>query len=89
MKERDLDLYGKCPVCKTDWDGGSILETFLEQKARGHWGNLTNDQIEANMKEFYSPPYRWSKVIGIEKDKDIVEYWMCPECECEFPRFDE
>lgn len=83
-----LDLYGKCPVCKTDWDGGSIEETFLEQKEKGHWNNNTEEEIKEYVKEFYSPPYRWSNIIAIERQgDDRVSGYMCPECECEFPRF--
>lgn len=80
-----LNRYGKCPVCKTDWDGGSIEETFLEQKEKGHWNNYTEEEIKQQVKECYSPPYRWSNLIAIEhQGDDFVSSYMCPECECEF-----
>lgn len=91
MKELNkLDLYGKCPVCKTDWDGGDILETFLEQKRKGHWPNESEDDLKRNVRTWYGPPYRWSNVIALEKEGDDYVYaYMCPDCECEFPIFIE
>ena len=85
MKGKNIDHYGKCPVCKTSWDDGPILDVFLEQKKKGHWKKETEEDIKKYIEECYSPPYRFSKLIGIEdlvQDK-IVKY-MCPECECEF-----
>lgn len=28
----------------------------------------------------YSPPYRWSRVIGVELDDDRIDHWKCPDC---------
>lgn len=85
-----LDHYGKCPVCNYDWDGGNILDTFLEQKKNGHWVNQTPEDIERIMRSCYSAPYKWSNLIGIEKEgNDYISAYMCPECECEFPIFIE
>jgi len=88
MKLNPIDEYGNCPVCKTSWDGGSILDTFIEQKKKGHWPKYTEADLEEMVKSSYSFPYRWSNLIGMENDSyDGVSHWMCPECECQFPRF--
>ena len=52
-----------------------------------------NEQIEKEMKESYSPPYRWGSEIGIvlaydhPKHYDGVSYWQCPDCNTTFNRF--
>jgi hypothetical protein len=85
-----LDHYGKCPVCNCNWDGGSILDTFLEQKKKGHWTKETEDDIKRYVHSSYAAPYRWSNLIAIEKQgDDYISSHMCPECECEFPLFTE
>lgn len=39
----------------------------------------------------YSPPYRFSRLIGIEYPGryDGVWEWACPDCDARFPRFKE
>jgi len=80
-----------CPKCGSDWDGGSILETFIKQREDGIkcWQGKSDEQIEKEMKESYSPPYRWGREIGIELayDYDGVSYWQCPDCNTTFNRF--
>lgn len=41
--------------------------------------------------EHYSPPYRWSKLIGIEIQGlyDGIHHWQCPCCNTTFPRYHE
>lgn len=85
MTDTKISAYGKCPVCSTDWDGGSILETFLEQKKKGHWANYTEEEIANYVKESHSEPYKWSDLIYINKIDQKEDAWMCPNCECEFP----
>ena len=78
----------KCPACKADWDGGSILETFKKQRDEGTLKG-TDDELEARMLESYSEPYRWSRKIGVEIQGkyDGVSYWKCPDCKVYFDRF--
>jgi hypothetical protein len=80
-----------CPKCGSDWDGGSILETFIKQREEGVkcWQGKSDEQIEKEMKESYSAPYRWGREIGIELPKryDGVSYWQCPDCKTTFNRF--
>lgn len=82
----------RCPECQSSWDGGSILETFIKQRDDGtrcSWQGMTDAEIEAMMKESYSPPYRWGRLIGIEdrNNYDGVSYWQCPNCGATWDRF--
>ena len=45
--------------------------------------------IPAEDRKHYSPPYKWSRVIGVEDPKiyDGVSYWMCPMCESMWDRW--
>jgi rubredoxin len=91
MKTED----NKCPECKTSWDGGSILETFLKFKAEGrpYYKDKSDEEIKSDMESSYSPPYRWGRAIGIElpyghpRRYDGVSYWQCPDCKALFDRF--
>lgn len=78
-----IDKYGNCPVCSVSWDGGPIVDTFLDQKKKGHWANYTEEQIIQYVKESYSDPHRWTELIYINKQGE-EDTWMCPNCECEF-----
>ena len=54
---------------------------------------MTDEEIEKDMKEKYSPPYRWGREVGIElswdhpNHYDGVSYWQCPDCNATFNRF--
>jgi rubredoxin len=39
--------------------------------------------------KYYSPPYKWSRLIGIEDPRkyDGVSIWMCPDCKTQWDRF--
>lgn len=123
-------MYGTCPVCGSNWDGGPIIEKFIHMRNNGneHWLNKSDDDIrrsvegwtddeilafadrhmsfdsEERMQKFitqdrkvlgkylydkfgieirgsYSPPYRFSRVIGVEiQGYDGISYWQCPDC---------
>jgi hypothetical protein len=78
-----------CPKCKSSWDGGSILETFIQQRNNGHavWKDLTDQQIEEKMKETYNEPYRWGRQISVySRELDKTVYWKCPDCNTYFDR---
>ena len=82
-----------CPKCGSDWDGGSILETFIKQRDEGtFWKDMSDQEIEEDMKQCYSPPYRWGREIGIElpfdhpEHYDGISYWQCPDCKATFDR---
>lgn len=88
MNLKEIHDIKNCPSCNANWDGGSILDTFIQQREEGVkcWQGKSNEQIEKEMKENYSPPYRWSNVIGIEEDEDRISKWQCPECKTEWKR---
>jgi rubredoxin len=44
--------------------------------------------IPEHIREHYSPPYKWSRLIGIETTSyDGVSYWECPDCHSIWNRF--
>jgi hypothetical protein len=45
-------------------------------------------EIPEKYHEYYGPPYKWSRLIGIETpDYDGVSYWKCPDCGAVWDRF--
>lgn len=49
--------------------------------------NWVDKPIPKERREFYSPPYFFSRVIGVEPlYEDRIAYWLCPDCKHEFPR---
>ena len=86
----------KCPKCGNSWDGGSILETFIKGRDDGtqSWcKDMTDKQIEEDVKKMYSPPYRWGREVGVELSWDHpdyydgVSYWQCPDCKTTWNRW--
>jgi hypothetical protein len=47
--------------------------------------DLDSGPIPENIRQHYSPPYRWSRTIGISNGDDIVA-WKCPDCGWTWPR---
>jgi len=85
-----LNLHGKCPECGADWNAGSIFNTLRTQD----WcKDKTDDELQAHIEECYSPPYEFSRLVGIElphshaQHYDGVSYWMCPDCNHRWRRF--
>lgn len=79
----------QCPKCQSDWDGGSILETFIKQRDEGDlfWEGMTDAEIEAYMKETYSPPYRWQKCTWVNvyyPPYNGKSFLKCPDCNAYF-----
>lgn len=61
-----------CPYCKTSFDGGSILQTFLDQG---------KSQEEAEKSAAMYGGTRWSRKINIyDRDKDRTVQYKCPDC---------
>jgi predicted RNA-binding Zn-ribbon protein involved in translation (DUF1610 family) len=43
--------------------------------------NLDGGAIPKKLRRHYSPPYRWSRLIGIEiLGDDYISSWKCPDC---------
>lgn len=85
-----LNHHGRCPKCNADWCAGDIFDTLRTQD----WCKaMSDDDLRAHIRQFYSPPYKFSRLIGVElpcthpDHYDGVSYWECPDCEHQFPRF--
>lgn len=80
----------KCPKCGSDWDGGDIIENFKNQRSKKveYWKDKTDKEIEKQVKECYSPPYRFSHLITITKiGEDHFTEFMCPDCNTIWNRY--
>lgn len=82
--------HGNCPACGTSWDGGSIFDVLRQQD----WCKDKSDaELQADIEKSYSPPYRFSRLLGIElpydhpQHYDGVSYWQCPDCQKRWARF--
>ena len=83
-----MDHHGKCPECKSDWDAGSIFDTLRPQA----WcADKTDAELLKYVEQHYAPPYRFSRIIGIEDRNKYDGVWeyACPDCNARFPRFGE
>ena len=81
----DIDSLGTCPECGADWSDGDIFD-----KLRGQtWcSNKTDEELHEFIRQTYSPPYKFSRLIGvqIQGGYDGVAYWLCPDCKKKFTR---
>jgi hypothetical protein len=81
-----MDHHGKCPKCDADWNNGDIFDVLRPQT----WcANMTDEELKRYISVYYSPPYKFSRLIGIEypgKYDGVWEY-ACPDCDARFPRF--
>lgn len=42
-------------------------------------------EIPENIREHYSPPFKWSRVMGLySQERDITVAYKCPDCGEEF-----
>ena len=83
-----MDHHGKCPKCNIDWDAGSIFDTLRPQA----WcADKTDAELLKYVEQHYAPPYRFSRIIGIEDRNKYDGVWeyACPDCNARFPRFGE
>lgn len=85
-----LDHHGRCPECGANWCAGEIFDVLRPQD----WcKDKSDDELRAHIQECYPPPYKFSRIIGVElpydhpEHYDGVSYWMCPDCKHAFPRF--
>lgn len=83
-----LDRFGKCPECDADWDAGDIFDILRRQV---FYTNTSDEELRTLVESSYSPPYKFSRLIGVEiRGKyDGVWKWQCPDCKHEWPRFQE
>lgn len=49
--------------------------------------NWVDSVIPEQYRKNYSPPYFYSRVVGVELlGEDRISYWLCPDCNHKFPR---
>jgi transposase-like protein len=81
----------RCPNCGSNWDGGSIIESFIKQRSEGvnMWQGMSNADIEKFVTDTYSPPYRWLRLQGvvIQGGYDGISLFQCPDCKATWDRF--
>jgi hypothetical protein len=82
-----MDHHGKCPECDADWNNGDIFDVLRPQT----WcANMTDEELKRYISVYYSPPYKFSRLIGVEyPGDDWISEWACPDCDARFPRFKE
>lgn len=85
-----LDHHGRCPECGANWCSEDIFDVLRPQD----WCKDKSDaELRAYIAQCYSPPYKFSRLIGVELPYDHpdhydgVSFWMCPDCKHSFPRF--
>jgi len=83
-----MDQFGKCPNCGADWDNGDIFDNLRKQV---FYVNTSDEELRKIVEDFYKPPYRFSRLVGLEfpGKYDGVWEWACPDCDARFPRFKE
>jgi hypothetical protein len=89
-KPIELDHHGRCPSCNASWDGGAIFDVLRTQD----WcADKSDEELQKYIEDHYSPPYRFSRIVGVElphdhpEHYDGVSYWQCPYCRHQWPRF--
>lgn len=85
-----LDHHGRCPECGANWCSEGIFDVLRPQD----WcKDKSDDELRAYIEQCYSPPYKFSRLIGVELPYDHpdhydgVSFWRCPDCKHLFPRF--
>jgi hypothetical protein len=53
----------------------------------GCHANMDGGPIPEPVREYYQPPYRWSRLIAMQLQySDYATTWVCPDCKYEWPR---
>ena len=89
-EEVKLDQHGTCPACGSSWDAGDIFDVFRKQAV---YDNRSDEELREMIQQYYSPPYKFSRLIGVEyaydhpQHYDGVSEWACPDCDTRWYRF--
>jgi hypothetical protein len=99
VSTRDFE-YGNCPCCNASFDGGLILDKFIEAREKlreqgvldtkeYEWYQKTDEEFQATMVECYSEPYRFSEIMGLEIPEiyDGTIAYRCENCLSLWARF--
>lgn len=85
-----LDEYGRCPKCGASWEVGDIFDILRKQAV---YSNRSDEQLRETVQRYYSPPYKFSRLVGVEHTYDHPEHydgvseWRCPDCKYSWYRF--
>lgn len=85
----DIDAHGNCPACGANWCDQDI---FTVLRGQDWCKDKTDEELRAYIEQCYSPPYAFSRLIGVElpydhpQHYDGVSYWQCPDCSEKFQR---
>ena len=89
-EEVKLDQHGTCPACGSNWDAGDMFPVLRKQSC---FDKLSDDELRQKITIWYSPPYKFSRLIGVEyaydhpQHYDGVSEWACPDCDTRWYRF--
>jgi len=80
----DIRFLDNCPECHADWHAGRIFGVLRNQSWREQKNNV---ELQVDVEDCYSPPYTFSRLIGITEQggEDRVSKWRCPDCAHEWP----
>ena len=67
----------------------------IKSKELDHYGdcpsckkNWDGGDIPEDIRQYYSAPFKWSKLIGLETPGfDGISIWVCPFCKTKWDRF--
>lgn len=78
-------MTGTAPIRATRLEWVTDMTDYLGN-CRKCGVSFDGGSIPENIREHYSPPYRWSRRIGIyDRDLDRTVAWRCPDCGDEVP----
>ena len=75
-----LDRNGYCPVCKTNWDNGDILEELSKLDLYSSKTHKEMLEIASNYGYSVDKPNRFSKLLIVEIRENNTSYCECPSC---------
>lgn len=90
------DDHGKCLNCNTDLNGGNIWEYFYQEymkpennhRIKGLSSEEAKKEADKTAAAYGATRTegKWGREIGIEKDRDRIEEWECPDCKHRWSR---
>lgn len=85
MENNNLDRFGNCPSCGTNFDGGDIYEVI--SKLDIHMNKSAADMLKfAEINYGYNSVNKkhFSNLIGVtlagSENKPLPDFWKCPHC---------
>lgn len=75
-------LESTCVSCGMSFDGGSILENFIQQGKDGveYYQRHPQDILVDSVESCYGEPYRFGKIIHVKVQGTQSSWYECPKC---------